>query len=216
MSISANSPAGQRLLKKSTLVEEGRRLENNNNVENAIAGLKLRYVGCHNLLQMAEGGGGGEDGSPVENGAVITFELASSCSGGYYGKYACPMQDFMDSYTESMLNEREWRCENFRENYCGYCEGNDNNNGNNNNNGNYNGNGYYSCEQECFMNGYDPDTNENMASCYQEEQQDGQEEFEIQRYLECAGKCSDPCAMCATSVNLSHYILVLRNGTEQQ
>ena len=111
--------AGQKLLKNSELVE-GRRLnniDNDFNIENIIGQFHLRYTGCYNVLQLSgEGGGGGGDGggSGIQNGAVVVYELAESCRGSkYIGRYATNMMQFVDSYTESILEEQEWRCENF-------------------------------------------------------------------------------------------------------
>ena len=186
ISFSANSRAGQKLLKNSELVE-GRRLNNNDNdfnIENIIGQFHLRYTGCYNVLQLSGeggGGGGGGDGggSGIQNGAVVVYELAESCRGSkYIGRYATNMMQFVDSYTESILEEQEWRCENFRESECAYCENYDDGE---------------ACETSCFAGAEDSDGN-NMTACIQMQEQEGQggqegqEEFEIQRYLECAGK----------------------------
>ena len=73
------------------------------------------------------------------------------------------MFEFLDSYTESTLQEQEWKCESYRENVCEYqCQ---------NNNNEY-------CQNNCFSNA-------GMNECVENE--NGQEEFEVQRYLECQG-----------------------------
>uniref|UniRef100_A0A7S2Y2J3 Uncharacterized protein n=2 Tax=Entomoneis paludosa TaxID=265537 RepID=A0A7S2Y2J3_9STRA len=157
--IRTNSKAGQKLMSKATLIEEGTRELNENNY-GFIAGMKLKYTGCYNVFGLAEDGGG-EDDSAIENAPVITFTLGDSCSGGgHAGKYAVNMLEFVDSYTESMMEEREWECENYRENNC-YCDNADD--------------GEY-CETMCL-------TNAGMSDCIDDEEEE--EEFEIQRYLEC-------------------------------
>jgi len=68
------------------------------------------------------------------------------------------MNLFVDAYTEAKLNEKEYNCEMIREN-C-YCD---------------NANDDEVCENQCY-------TNAGMEDCIEYE---GEEEFEIQRYLEC-------------------------------
>ena len=91
--------------------------------------------------------------------ALCPENTCSSCSGG--GEYVVNMLEFVDAYTEAKLEEQEMACENIREN-C-YCD---------------NANDDEVCENTCY-------TNAGMDVCIEYE---GQEEFEIQRYLECDGK----------------------------
>mmetsp|Transcript_9948 Transcript_9948/g.21688 ORF Transcript_9948/g.21688 Transcript_9948/m.21688 type:complete len:409 (+) Transcript_9948:80-1306(+) len=158
----AESKAGQKLLSKAKLIEgpSKERKANEDYQMAAIAGMKLKYTGCSNVFNLAEDAGG-EDGSPVQNVPIVTFTMGSSCSGGHEGKYAVNMFEFIDSYTESMMEEREWECENYRENNC-YCDNADD--------------GEY-CESMCLQNA-------GMSDCIENE--DGEEAFEVQRYLECA------------------------------
>ena len=72
------------------------------------------------------------------------------------------MMEFVDSYTEAKMNEQEQECENIRES-C-YCDNNQQDD--------------QSCEYSCYQNAGVAD------KCGEYE---GGEEFEVQRYLECAG-----------------------------
>jgi hypothetical protein len=79
--------------------------------------------------------------------------------------------EFVDAYTEMKMSEQETKCEYIRE-YC-YCD---------------NANDDESCENQCYIDA-------NMSECVEYE---GDEEFEIQRYLECDGKSFD-CKMWGTA-----------------
>jgi len=157
--LSAASKAGQNLLRKATVV---RALEQQDD-DSFLAFYDIKYLGCASLLQV-NGEGGGDEGILYQQN-LVRFALcpsgscSSSCSGG--GEYVVNMMEFVDAYTEAKLNEKEYQCEMIREN-C-YCD---------------NANDDDVCENQCY-------TNAGMSECIEYE---GQEEFEIQRYLECAGK----------------------------
>jgi len=85
-------------------------------------------------------------------------DSCSTCKNG--GEYVVNMMEFVDSYTEAKLTEKEYTCEMIREN-C-YCD---------------NANDDEVCENQCYVN-------EGHDECIEYE---GEEEFEIQRYLECQG-----------------------------
>mmetsp|Transcript_13140 Transcript_13140/g.17191 ORF Transcript_13140/g.17191 Transcript_13140/m.17191 type:complete len:410 (+) Transcript_13140:97-1326(+) len=164
--IRAASKAGRRLLKNSKVVEKpSRKLGDEEEDDAWIADYSLKFDGCFNTVTLSEDGG--DDGaSPIVNNGVITFSLCSkgcgSCSGGIY---ATSMYDFIDSYTEAMMEEAEYQCERAREN-CGCDDADDAD----------------TCEQRCWYN-------LGMTDCIEQEENgndDQQEVFEVQRYLECA------------------------------
>lgn len=159
--VAADSAFGQKLLSKATVVEHARHLDQERDVT-FIAKYSIRYLGCSSLVQVREEGGGDEGLLYTQN--LVRFALCpssscSSCSGG--GEYVVSMMEFVDSYTEFKLTEKEYACEMIREN-C-YCD---------------NANDDDVCENQCY-------TNQGMPECIEYE---GQEEFEIQGYLECEGK----------------------------
>jgi hypothetical protein len=156
--VPADSKLGQNLLRKAEVIEPARHLEQNNG-QSFIAGYELKYLGCSSLIQVNPEGNGDEGILYTQH--LVRFALCpenscSSCSGG--GQYVVNMMEFVDAYTEAKLNEKEMMCENIREN-C-YCD---------------NANDDEVCENTCYANA-------GMDSCIEYE---GQEEFEIQRYLEC-------------------------------
>jgi len=161
--IKADSKAGRKLLKNAKLIGSNtRELNDNDNGYSFISGMNLKYTGCTNVFGLDEEGG--EDGSGITNAPVVTFTLGKSCnsnSKGSVGTYATTMLDFIDSYTESMMEEREWECENYRENVC-YCD---------------NADDADACEYTCLDKA-------GMSDCIDDE--DEEDQFEVQRYLECA------------------------------
>jgi hypothetical protein len=167
--IPANSRAGSKLLSKAKV--EHRELENDDGYTTWISGYSIRYDGCASLIQIAggEGGGGGGDGdgSLLYTQNLVKFSLCptgddsacSSCKNG--AQYVVNMNEFVDAYTEMKLDAEEYACETVREN-C-YCD---------------NANDDDVCESQCYYEA-------GLDYCIEVE---GDEEFEIQRYLECAGK----------------------------
>jgi hypothetical protein len=168
--IPVTSEMGQNLLIKATVVEEARIL-NNNNDYSWMASYSIRYTGCSSLVQVAGQNGNNNknnDGGMVYTQHLVAFSLCpvdacnSKCEGG--GKYVVNMADFVDMYTEAKMAEQELQCENVRE-AC-YCDDADDGE---------------ACEYACY-------TTAGIADvCVQYE---GQEQFEVQRYLECQGKYS--------------------------
>ena len=169
--VPADSKLGLRMLSKATVVEPARHLEQERDVT-FIANYSLRYIGCSSLVQVAEEGGGEE--SMLYTRHLARFALCptgscSSCKNG--GEYVVDMREFVDAYTEAKLNEKEYACEMIREN-C-YCD---------------NANDDEVCENSCYAA-------EGMEECIEYE---GEEEFEIQRFLECAGTfvtCRGVCCL---------------------
>jgi len=165
--IAANSKAGQRLLQKAHLIQQGNSKEQQRKLNDNwfITNLKLKYTGCYNLLNLSEEGANGAS-SGLENTAVVTFTLGESCVGqdnDHAGKYAVNMYDFLDSYTESMLQEQEWRCESYRENNCP-CD---------------NADDEEACQYACL-------TKAGLEVCIEEYNNGDDEVFEVQPYLQCA------------------------------
>eukprot|EP00522_Entomoneis_paludosa_P016194 CAMPEP_0172440052 /NCGR_PEP_ID=MMETSP1065-20121228/840_1 /TAXON_ID=265537 /ORGANISM="Amphiprora paludosa, Strain CCMP125" /LENGTH=408 /DNA_ID=CAMNT_0013188833 /DNA_START=127 /DNA_END=1353 /DNA_ORIENTATION=- len=162
---SAGSRAGRKLLKNAQVVEKPSRHlnEEEEDDDSWIADMSLKFEGCFNTVRLAEDGG--EDGSPIQNNGVITFKLCSrgcgTCNGGVY---ATNMLEFVDAYTEASMEEMEYQCEKAREN-CDCEDANDDD----------------QCEQQCWYN-------LGMMDCIQmnNDNDDAEEVFEVQRYLECA------------------------------
>lgn len=156
--VKADSKLGKRLLSKARALNEERDWT-------WVANYNIKYRGCSSLVQLAnEAGGGGQEEGMLYTQNLVKFSLCpssedcSSCKGG--ADYVVNMMEFLDAWTENKMNALEQACENIREN-C-YC------------NNQYNDD--QACENQCF-------TEAEMTECIEVE---GQEEFEIQRYLECA------------------------------
>ena len=160
--VAADSSMGQALLRKATVVKPARHLEQNYERDASfLAQYDIKYLGCSSLIQVNPEGNADEGILYTQH--LVRFALCpanscSSCSGG--GEYVVNMLEFVDAYTEAKLTEKEYKCEMIREN-C-YCD---------------NANDDEVCENQCY-------TSAGMEECIEYE---GQEEFEIQRYLECAG-----------------------------
>jgi hypothetical protein len=161
--IAADSKLGSSLLSKATVVTDARHLENERDVS-FIANYKLKYLGCNSLSALGQEGG--ENGSALYTQNLVRFALCpdscSSCSNG--GEYVVNMMEFVDSYTEAKLEEQEYACEMVRENcYCDDANDDD------------------VCEASCY-------TAAGMDYCVDYGDDNGNEDFEIQRYLECSRK----------------------------
>jgi hypothetical protein len=164
----ANSRAGSKLMSKAKVEHRG--LNDNGESDTTwITGYSIKYEGCASLIQIGGGENGGDgDGSLLYTQNLVKFSLCptgesdsscSSCKGG--AQYVVNMNEFVDAYTEMKLEEEEYACEMVREN-C-YCD---------------NANDDDVCEAQCYVTA-------GLDYCVN---YDGDEDFEIQRYLECAGK----------------------------
>lgn len=175
--ISVQSKIGQKLMSKARALEQADDMT-------WIANYSIKYLGCSSLMQVNPEGGGGEDESLLYTQNLVKFALCdtsagcSSCGNGA-AQYVAPMMDFVDAWTESKMQVQEQACENVREN-C-YCD---------------NANDDDACEAACYQQ-------MGMDYCVQYE---GDEEFEVQRYLECSGKCSKSKAARASSSSLILFI----------
>jgi hypothetical protein len=156
--IKANSKTGLNLLKNAKLIEKGTAGRALNDEYNFLASTSLEYSGCESIF--SNGGNNNNGGTTMIKSGIAVFTLKSSCTGSttHYGKYAVEMGVFVDSYTENKMTEEQYACENFRES----CDCDDADDAD-------------TCEETCF-------TNAGMTHCNQEE------EFEVQRYVECSSK----------------------------
>lgn len=185
----ADSTLARKLLSKAKVIEPSRHLDQNERENTFLYKYAIKYVSCSSLIQVREEGGGDDEGILYAQN-LIKFSLCpedtcsattSTCTGG--GEYVVNMLEFLDAYTEAKLEEKEMACENIREN-C-YC------------NNNYNDD--EACEKQCYVEA-------GMEDCIE---YDGQEEFEIQRYLECAGTflCCSPILRFGLSYALGNFLI---------
>ena len=136
----------------------------------------IQFTSCHSATTLRQEGGGDDMGPLIANNS-IEFSLCPTSGGNNCAKYIAPMMDFLNAYTEAQMAEEEYECEIARET-CEYqweMQQNQNQNGNNNNNNNGQDNEEY-YYNECV-------TAAGKDYCVEYE---GQEDFEIQQYLECA------------------------------
>jgi hypothetical protein len=164
--IPVDSSMGRKLLRHATPVESVHRFLNNDNERDMtyIAKHSIKYLGCLTYPSLAAYGNSNNGGAMYQQN-LVKFALCpaaeggcTSCAGG--GEYVVNMNMFVDVYTEYKMEFAAWQCEQIRKN-CD-CE---------------NANDDQVCENTCY-------TNAGLENCIEEE---GQEEFEVQRYLECAG-----------------------------
>jgi hypothetical protein len=176
--IKADSKFGMKLLSLAQSINEDensatvetRNLENNKQDYSWVANYSIKYQSCASLVQIGDGEGNknnNDGGGTMYTQNLVKFSLcptAEGCDACKTGEaqYVVNMADFIDAYTEAKMEEQEYACEIIREN-C-YCD-------------NYNDDQV--CENACYVTA-------EMESCIEIE---GGDEFEIQRYLECAGKC---------------------------
>lgn len=162
--VKVDSKLGKRLMSKARALNEDRDWT-------WVANYDIKYRGCSSLVQIrGEEGGGGDGESMLYTQNLVKFSLCpsdSSCSKCKNGAdYVVNMMEFVDAWTEFKMSAQEQACENIREN-C-YC------------NNNYNDD--QQCENQCYNDA-------GMSECIEYDgDNDNGEEFEIQRYLECAGK----------------------------
>mmetsp|Transcript_13293 Transcript_13293/g.28864 ORF Transcript_13293/g.28864 Transcript_13293/m.28864 type:complete len:409 (-) Transcript_13293:297-1523(-) len=131
----------------------------------------LAFDSCHTATTIRQEGQGDAEFGNLLAVNSIQFNLCPTSGSGGCATYLAPMMDFLDAYTEAQMEEEEYQCEIARE-QCEYqYEMQQNQNGNNNNGNNEQ---YYM--NECYQA-------MGLDYCMEYE---GQEEFEIQQYLECA------------------------------
>ena len=173
--IQAASKVGQKLLENAwqvvgeeeTTFEDNRRVaENQADDRSWIAEMSLKFDSCYNTIALGEENGNG--GTRLEHQALVTFQFCSSecqeCQGGIY---AMKLSEFVDAYTEERMAEDEYMCEMSREE-CNCDDSED----------------AELCAYNCW--------NDLGMNCSQTENNDGQNAFEVQAYLECG---SEQCVL---------------------
>jgi hypothetical protein len=164
--IQADSKIGHKLMSKARALGD-----NGDGDATWLIGYNIKYLGCTGLIQV-NGGGEGDNNNDNNDGSsllytqnLVKFGLCSSdvsCSscGNGSAQYVVAMSDFVDAWTESKMEAQEQVCENVREN-C-YCD---------------DANDDEVCEAACY-------TALGMTECIQ---YGDDEEFEVQRFMECSG-----------------------------
>ena len=166
--VSASSALGMRLLSQATVVQPARQLNDQQEERDItfIANYSIRYLGCHSLIQVLAGENqnnkNNQQQSMLYAEHLVRFALCPTagncgkCEGG--GEYVMNMETFVDAFTEAKLTAAEYACETVRE-ACD-CE---------------NANDDDVCEAACYEDA-------GLTNCVNDE---NQQEFEVQRYLEC-------------------------------
>lgn len=124
----------------------------------------------------------------LDTTSLVRFSICSDGCGSCDGEYAVDMAQFIDAYTESKMDAMEYQCELLAER-C-YCQ-----------NGNWQ-QCFYDCYQQAEFDLYG--TAEGVQYCLANYY--GQEQFEVQRYLECAGEYKDNdddelCFICQFAIH---------------
>jgi hypothetical protein len=163
-----DSKMGRRLMKSARQLEQNNQNQNGEADPSFMWNYYIKYQSCASLIQISQEGGNNNNNNQglLYTQNLVKFSLCpreSSCEscGEGVAQYVVNMNEFIDAYTEAQMEEQQLACEYVRE-YC-YCD---------------NANDDQMCENQCY---YD----QGMDYCVEIE---GEEEFEIQRYLECAGK----------------------------
>jgi len=171
-SIKADSKLGNNLLSKA------RKLNDNEEIDFTwVSGYSIKFQGCHHINQWnAEADG--DDEPKIQTKRLVRFRLcpsdscttqdAGGCDSGY-GDYIIDLSIFMAMYWENKQEWEEWNCEYYENNVCD-CENADNEE---------------YCLYDCQVTEYGLDYcwDENP---YQQDDQDEEEQFEVEEFLECA------------------------------
>lgn len=157
--IPVDSKLGHRLLSKARL------LNDNNNAYTWVSNYSIKFHSCHTTLEFRADGGSGDgqqDEEPTESMRLVHFTLCptDSCHAGCHNgaDYLVEMREFVESYLEFQMDQQEYNCEQVKEN-C-YCD-------------NYNDDEV--CLSQCYATA-------GLDYC---DEQDNDDEFEIDRFLEC-------------------------------
>jgi len=118
----------------------------------------MKFQSCHAINTYEQDG--------MRKEIMVKFRMCKKCGYGCRGgDYLVDMNEFVNSYTESKMNEFEYKCEQQRETCeasCQYYYGDDD-----------------VCQSNCF-------TKAGMSSCLEDEEaSDDGYEFNLQEYLEC-------------------------------
>jgi len=153
------------------IMSQARRIENNyyDAEENNqwIANYSIKFQGCHTQLQFNANGNDNGD-AMIINKKLARFRLcpsdacnsdnADGCSSG--AEYVVDLITFTEAFTEAKMEAQQYYCEKYRETSCDCDQADDAD----------------ACQYQCFANA-------GMQYCQQDK--DDEEEFEVQRYLEC-------------------------------
>jgi hypothetical protein len=170
--LKANTSTGKNLLSNSRRVEG----EADEVDYSWIGDYSLQFASCHTVESVNfNADGDNEDGaSAVGSSTIVKFKLCPTDDCGYNCKgamYLTSMAAFVNSYTEWQMNDAEYRCEAQRETCetdCQYYEGEED-----------------TCYYNCFSAVGMADTCGYAAAAEDGEEQEEQEEFNLQEYLEC-------------------------------
>ena len=209
----ADSDLGHRLLANARRVEDNNQNQNQNQNQEEpdmtwITDYAIKFQGCHFVQQFIDqdgegngGGGGDQDGNNnvVGTKSLVRFRLCpiDTCDddkdGGCsyrYGEYIIGLDTFVNVYYEHRRRTEEYECELYLQQYCYYCDGENNNN---------NGDDFNEeqCQYDCLAqadqglesmcmdrNPYENNNNNNNNG-NNGNQEEG-EAFEVERYMECA------------------------------
>mmetsp|Transcript_12918 Transcript_12918/g.19667 ORF Transcript_12918/g.19667 Transcript_12918/m.19667 type:complete len:431 (-) Transcript_12918:142-1434(-) len=167
-SIPGTSMMARELLAKATPVSGDttpRFLKDGEMMMGWMADYSIQFQGCHTLIQFGEERNnqeGGQSALVAQHLARFRFCKKGHCnkSNQCYGDYLTGLQEFVNGYTEFKMEIEVQKCENVRENCnCEYANDDE------------------VCENQCY-------TDAGLENCIQI-QDDYEEDFEIQRYLEC-------------------------------
>mmetsp|Transcript_13097 Transcript_13097/g.19087 ORF Transcript_13097/g.19087 Transcript_13097/m.19087 type:complete len:345 (-) Transcript_13097:156-1190(-) len=156
--LKSNSSAGQKLLSKSRALEE--------NYNSWIVDYSLKFDSCHTVVNFNAEDANGDEGA-VSKQKLAKFKLCPSDKCGSYctgAEYLVDMDQFVNSYTEWQMNDKEYKCEQVRENCnCDYYDDEE------------------ACENKCYTTAglYD--------DCVEVEQGDDDSYvFDLQEWMECS------------------------------
>jgi len=128
-----------------------------------MADYSIKFDGCHSIVQYAEEGGGGEEAlSKTRRQHLARYKMCKSnaCNTDCKGEYLVDLGIFVDAYTEFTMELQEYQCEQVRENCnCEYANDDE------------------VCESGCYQEA-------GLDYCV-ENQDEYEDEFEVQRYIEC-------------------------------
>lgn len=177
--LKTNTQVGQHLLSHARRLEQNAEDEWDGN-NNWVQGYSVKFQGCVNIKQWNDEADDEED-VKISTKSLVRFRLcpsdtcsatkAAGCTSGY-GDYVIDMATFMASHMEAKQQIDEVNCENFINGQCN-CEDDDDKD---------DGFDRDYCEYDCFNDA-------GMFECiernpYDDDEQE-QEQFDIQEYMEC-------------------------------
>jgi hypothetical protein len=139
------------------------------------ADYSLKFQGCHHIVQWNEEADG-ENDVRLSKKRLVRFRLCpsdtctSTDAGGCesdYGDYVIDMNEYLQAYYQSKQEQAENECGNYVENYCN-CEDNGDDNWSE-----------AQCQYQCIVEA-------GMSQCYQYMEDQLNENFDVEEYMECA------------------------------